>query len=447
MKNLTDGTPGGLIINIAPRRRRWVWILGALLALAVSIPCWWWLSAPLKPGEEAAWYAWVPRKLKTLAVNAIGEQIRHYIREQVEADTFKTDLNAQQMTARLRDAYADPTERRNDAYRLAKTGAAENIAVVQAFLQTAGADDKAAIAQLLGLTDTPQNRAMLWSLLNDPNEQVVCAALRGLGTLGGEDVTERLTQYLNSTIRPLALRKEAAAGLANIGSPEAFKTLAQAFSASNDAELTAVVLQGLSTFPFDAESERIFRSALNTAELPLDVRVNAVEALSDCPAGAAAFVVEIAASAKEWEIRSGAAWGISKLDSVPGGSGTLLRMAEKERDDVVRRRLYEAMQVHSDVPPERVFDMAAMETDISARVAGFNTAGLLARNNPEIAARFDATVVDEMARVALSEASENLRIRAVFALRRARTSSALEALRRIGNSTTGNVAKAALNGI
>lgn len=432
-----------------PRRRRWIRILAVLLALAVSIPCWWWLSAPIEPGEEAtvAWYAWVPRKLKTLAVNAIGEQIRHYIREKVEAETFKTDLDAQQMTARLRDENADPAERRKDAYRLAKTGAPENIATVQSFLQTAETDDKAAIAQLLGLTDSPQNRALLWSLLDDSNVQVNCAALRGLSMLGGEDVMQRLAQYLNSENRPLALRTEAAAGLANIGTPAAFNTLAQAFTTDGDEELASAVLQALSTFRFEAESERIFRTALSAKELPLDVRVNAIEALSDCPAGAAGFLVEIASGAAEWEIRAGAAWGLSKLDAMPGGSGTLLKIAEKERDEVVRRRLYEAMQVHSDVAPERVFEMAAAEKDLSARVAGFNTAGILARNNPEIAARFNATAVDEMARVALSEASENLRIRAVFALRRAGTGPAIDALRRIGQSATGNVARAAQNGI
>src|SRR4029079_6696928 len=103
-------------------RRRFLRALVGLMVVVIATIAWWTLTTPLRPGEEAglAWYEWAPRKLKTLAVNAIGERIRLYIREKVEDVTFKTDLTPEQMQKRILDDGSDSIERRHDAYRLAK---------------------------------------------------------------------------------------------------------------------------------------------------------------------------------------------------------------------------------------------------------------------------------------------------------------------------------------
>ena len=95
--------------------------------------------------------------------------------------------------------------------------------------------------------------------------------------------------------------------------------------------------------------------------------------------------------------------------------------------------------------------MINSETDHSALVAGFNALGdAVGRGSvsQDVATTFDSQIVPELTQIALSDdESVNLRTRAVFALRRAGTDVAIQALAQISQTQTPMVARAANNGL
>ena len=125
-------------------------------------------------------------------------------------------------------------------------------------------------------------------------------------------------------------------------------------------------------------------------------------------------------------------------------------MVEKETDADVRRRLYEALLPQSEIPAERLLPSVLEEDDIAARVAGFNALANAAAQGSSgtFAATFDRQIVPELLRIAMSENSVNIRMRAVFALRRAQTDAAQAALAEIADHASNpQIAEAARHGL
>ena len=93
--------------------------------------------------------------------------------------------------------------------------------------------------------------------------------------------------------------------------------------------------------------------------------------------------------------------------------------------------------------------MIEAEEDVAARVAGFNALGRAAGLQPgsAAAAAFDQQIVPELLQIATSENSLNIQMRAVFALRRAQTAAAQDALAVIARSARPQVAIVAQNGL
>ena len=117
----------------------------------------------------------------------------------------------------------------------------------------------------------------------------------------------------------------------------------------------------------------------------------------------------------------------------------------------MRRRFYEASIPQADSPGESLLPRVLAETDISARVAGFNTlASAAARNRTSaLDQEFDREIVPELESIATSPNSLNIQMRAVFALRRSGSQRAEEALADISrsSSTPAQVSAAASHGL
>jgi hypothetical protein len=64
-----------------------------------------------------------------------------------------------------------------------------------------------------------------------------------------------------------------------------------------------------------------------------------------------------------------------------------------------------------------------------------------------LTSEFNANIIPELTQIAVSPGSLNLRMRAVFALRRANTPAAREALTEISQTPTQQIAAAARNGL
>jgi len=285
-------------------------------------------------------------------------------------------------------------------------------------------------------------------LLQQGNDRLSTIAIHGLGTLGDEGSRAELSAILHNKPTARGLRLHAAAALGRIGSPQAAQDLVDAFEEFSGEEEQTRLLDALGHCPFPVV-DSTFREFLADPASPDELRVAATEALSNSSAEAVPFLQNLAASDPDADVREMAAWAISTRE--PGGQlgPELARMIGIEPEPDVRRRLYEGLLVQAENPAESLLPTIQAEDDPAARIAAINAVGdAVGRGRPtSLASPFDAEMVPELETVAMGESSLNLRMRAVFALRRAGTPASKAALARISSTHSPEIAKAAANGL
>jgi len=184
--------------------------------------------------------------------------------------------------------------------------------------------------------------------------------------------------------------------------------------------------------------------------MPPETRVVAAEALAYSSQSAVPFLLEFAQNDADADVRASAAWAVSAHGRYQDLAPVLTDMIEADPDEDVRRRLYEALLPQAEIPAERLFPSVLDEDDIAARVAGFNALAnaVTQTSNGQFASTFDQQIVPELLQIALSDNSVNIRMRAVFGLRRAQTAAAQAALAEIANrASSSQIAEAARHGL
>lgn len=420
-------------------------ILGAVGLIAGSI----WIE-DRHPGDdpERALFPGAQRLVSRPIVRAVTRRIEEKIRRNMEAKFMKTGLSLEETIALFLDESVDLRERRFQAYRLAREGTPESVSALLKLLYAAPPADQAFIAGLIGRAGNPAGREWLKPLLSNPDEKVARAAIRGSGMLGGDEVTAELSAILRDENRSQAIRVETAIALGSIGSAASTDALSNAFSEMSSEEVAAEILNGLGKANYH-EVAPVFESFIASAEAPVELRAIAVEALSESSSDAIPYLVEVAGGHEEADLRASAAWAISAHGAAGYLGPSLADMTEKEPEADVRRRLYEAMLTQPELPADRVLSAVRKEDEAAARIAGFNAIGHASRQAPGsgVASAFDAEIVPELVQTASQPNSLNLRMRAVFALRRAGTPASKQALETLSQCETPQIATAAQNGL
>jgi HEAT repeat protein len=424
-------------------------VLGALLLVASLVVSSVWIENRFPSDDvQRSLLPGAQRVVTRPIVNALSRQIEGYIRSRAERLYMKTGLTLEETIARFLDESLSLADRRIYAYRLARVGSPEAVAALLKVFRTAPPEHKAFMAQLIGSTGNPAVKDWLLPLLNDSDEQVVMAAIRGLSALGAAEIVPRLSEILADSQRSEQVRVEAALGLGDLATPAARDALATAFAQVPEDDVATQILNSLGKFPFPQVAD-LFGQYLTAPDVPAEMRVVAVESLAYSTKEVVPFLLRLAEGDADADVRASAAWAISAhLDDQYLGP-TLTGLAEQETEADVRRRLYEALLPHSNIPAERLLPMIKAEDDVAARVAGFNALGRAAGLQPAsaAAAAFDQQIVPELLKIATSENSLNIQMRAVFALRRAQTAAAQDALGVIARSARSQVAMAAQNGL
>lgn len=390
----------------------------------------------------------VQRKVNRPVSPSLSRQIRDMAQQRTEARYMREGLSLEETIARFLDEETPMSDRRIHAYRLAMERTGEVDAALQKVLAGAEAADRAYMAELIGRTRSSGAQKWLWPLLEDSDESVVLAAIRGLSMIGGDRVSSGLEKVLANRETPEKVRIEAAVALGSIGSDLSHAALLDALGRGSSEELATEILRGLGQSEFNRISP-VFSSYLAAASTTPEMRVVAVEALAYSSDDAIGFLLETAAGDRDPEVRASAAWAVSAHQTVNHLGGPLADMAVSEPEPDVRRRLYEAMLCQVEVPADSVLPAVMAEEDAAARIAGFNVLGNLARQQPSSEARatFDRQVATELRQLATEENSLNLQMRAVFALRRAGTPAAMQALAAIADEGTERISTAARNGL
>ena len=433
--------------------RRWLFGIGVCLALVLftaglivfSV----WIEDRF-PSDDPD-HSLVPglqRVLTKPIVNAVSHQVERYVRTRMEAPYMNTGFTLEETITRFLNENIDMRERRIYAYRLAREGTRQALAALAKVLQAARPEDRAFMAQLIGSTRNPAAKELLWPLLNDADQKVVLAALRGLSAIGGADVSNKLGILLADPGQAESVRIEAARGLGDMGTSAEKDILVKFLFKEKESDVGIEVLNSLGRFPYPMVADT-FEQYLSAPETPWSMRVAAVEALAQSSKEVVPFLLGLAENDMDSDVRASAAWALSLQGPRDQLGPTLMELAEQETDPDVRRRLYEALLPQSGIPAERLLPKVLAEEDIAARVAGFNALGSAAgrKTSTAITTAFDQQIVPELLQIATSENSLNIRMRAVFALRRAQTSASQTALAQIANTPTPQIAEAARHGL
>lgn len=283
------------------------------------------------------------------------------------------------------------------------------------------------------------------ALMETGNAAEMALAARVLSVIGGDANTDTLSAMVMNPDLSESLRLEAALGLGRIGTPAACDALLNSFRTFTEPEIHEQLLGALGNFPFH-QVEPLWKEYLNDPNTDSELRVAAVDALSNSTSDALPFLVTMAESDRDPEVREMSAWAIGAHGETGALGAELTRLVKAEPEADVRRRLYEALGEQTDNTAESLLPLIQSETDIAARVAGFNALGEAIKSGAS-SAEFDANIVPELTDVATSKETLNIRMRAVFALRRADTVAARQALEVISKTSNPKIATAARNGL
>lgn len=435
----------------ARKKRRLLFGLAAGLpvaALAVVATCVWVEDRFPSDDPQKALLPGVQRVVSRPVVDFLSRQAERHVRARADLMFMNTGASLEETLKHFLDESVDLKERRIHAYRLARVGSPECIAALLKVLATAPPEHRAFMAQLVGSTANPAAREWLLPLLDDADEGVVRAAIRGLSAIGGVETTERIAALLDDAAQPETVRIEAALGLGTIGTPAAGDALVRALGTASSEDLAIPILDGLGRFDFPLV-EATFNQVITHPETPTALKIAALEALSNSSGAALPYLLNGAEHEANPELRAAAAWAISARAEGPDCGSELIRIAGKEPEADVRRRLYEAMLPQASVQADALLSKVQDEDDLAARVAGFNAIGAAIRRQPAsaTAGNFDREIAPELVRIATEPNSLNLQMRAVFALRRAGTPAAQDALARIVEHAPPQVATAARHGL
>jgi HEAT repeat protein len=188
-------------------------------------------------------------------------------------------------TARLISVMLDKSAtlklRRESAKSLAKIGTEEAMSALKSALTNDNPPYlKAAIAEGLGQSPSPESADLLHQLVNGKDEITARGAARGFAARGDSDAVNTLGNLLFNDQTPLSVRTEAALALGDVNLSSAQDLLTRAVSQIQDEDVLESALDGLGRRPF-SETEEFFRNYLSSPTAPPESKVLAIQSLAD----------------------------------------------------------------------------------------------------------------------------------------------------------------------
>jgi HEAT repeat protein len=190
----------------------------------------------------------------------------------------------------MSDKSASLQLRRDAARSLARIGTDNAMSALKAALAANNPPYlKAAIAEGLGESPSPEARELLHDLLNGKDEITARAVARGLALRGDADAADMLGNALFNDQTPESVREEAARSLGDVDLSSALDLLTRAIAQIQDDDVRESVLDGLGRRPF-SETEPFFRNYLNSPDVSPDLKVLAIEAITDAEGDVGPFL-------------------------------------------------------------------------------------------------------------------------------------------------------------
>ena len=219
------------------------------------------------------------------AAAAPGESPAHRLGPSHISEPAVTEPETDRLTALLFDNNASVQVRRQSARSLAGIGTEQALAALKSGLtNNLPSFVKAAIAESLGQSSSPEATSLLHQMVNGKDETVARGAARGLAIRGDADAENTLSAVLFNDQSPLSVRTEAALALGDVNLPAAQEALTRAISQIHDDDILESALDGMGRRPF-SDTEAFFRNYLNSPDVPPGAKVLAIEAVRDADGG------------------------------------------------------------------------------------------------------------------------------------------------------------------
>lgn len=384
----------------------------------------------------------IPESLKK---KALAEKVlKVFSKKTALQDVNESDLLAAQNSAA--DLANSLKKRKKSAWLLVTKGNAESLDALKDLLTDPNTPTalKATILEGLGYSDEPQAKELLLASLEDNDDSVVRAGIRGLGALGDPDSISILSDILHSPQAPESIIQEAAMALGGIDKQEAYDVLVNTYDQSvGQANLREDIIAALGQRNI-SETADFLQQIIDENPVGDQLRVAAVEAAEDATGDKSGFLLKNLLDADS-EVREAAAWGLAADDQPAQVADALSNMLATEQDSEVRKRLYQAI-ANQEIPEnESLTGLVLSEPDFDAKLAGYDLLAQQLHNSDsiEFAQQFDQLVVPQLKETALTAKQLNQRLSAVISLKRAQTFESARAIEQIAvESSDKNVLKA-----
>jgi HEAT repeat protein len=368
------------------------------------------------------------------SVRAIVSAVFGTLGRQSEPNELSKEKLADSMLL-LFDKEASLKERRQAAWTLAKNGSTENLLELEkAFLDS---DTpiylKAAIVEALGYSPNPLGKKLILTAIEDDNDVVVRAAIRGLSVIGDEEAVSKLSDIVVSTDASSTVISEAALGLGKINSPDAYDTLVSAYYSAipENADFREDIIAALGQRDI-SETSQFFQKILDENTANPSLRLAIIEAVEDAKGDISSFLLNNLHD-KDSEVRAAACWALATASESGLITKELQELLLTEEDAGVRKRLYQALGNQESADIDTTAQIIFKETDSDTRLTGYDFLAkkLVSSKNADLMEWFDKAAVPELREVALTADKSGSRLGAVITLKRANTIESHRALEEI----------------
>ena len=321
---------------------------------------------------------------------------------------------------------------------LGRFGSDEAIDVLELVLR---ADSPARLltdaAEALGSSKNADARRILETLLESESDAIVRGALRAVAARADADAIAILEAKLRDLHQSDAVRAQAAASLGRLATAQAAASLRESLTRAGDSNLVPSILEALGEQPY-SETEDFFRSILTDGEVDPEIKIAALEALSDAPPESSELLLEIASGASEPELRIVAVESLTLMDGSEDAVAPLLDILDRESSPDVRAELYSALafynhKTQANAELDALVSTILEEETLQTKLQAYRLVGAILSVEPDaqLSEPFDEFMVDWLSEQAEFATDSYTRSLAIHALNLAGTDDAKRALDRL----------------
>lgn len=284
-----------------------------------------------------------------------------------------------------------------------------------------------------GAANGPAAVPRLRELLNDPDWQVRCAALRALAATGSAEAVSILKSYVSDQ-SGLEEAAQATLALGDVPDPSVSGFLMEKYRSITKEDLRNCLLETLASRPY-GETASFFQGLLTSPSVDAEKKGEMLRALGFHRTVPNEILLTHIYD-KDPAIRAASFDAIAfRQDQLLGQ--TLVARLASETDSSARQSLYNAMAAQRDLAPYQLERIANAEVQTGPKIRAYKAwAAAIARNSDAgAAAKFDSIAIPDLVHEALVNPDPGEQRAALQALAASRIPAAASALETISQTT------------